>query len=165
VHTTLFEANLAGRVAARLARTPVVSTLANEMYGTAHRDERHAPYRLRSAQLADALTARLAVRLHSVSTHVADVMARRLRYPRDRIDVIPRGRDPETLGRRTNARRQQARAGLGVATDAPLVIAVARQEHQKALDVLIDAMAHVRRDVPGARCIVAGRPGNVTESL
>ncbi len=37
VHTTLFEADLAGRLGARLAGTPVVSTLANEGYGPAHR--------------------------------------------------------------------------------------------------------------------------------
>ena len=36
VHTTLFEADLAGRIGARLAGTPVVSTLANDAYGPAH---------------------------------------------------------------------------------------------------------------------------------
>jgi glycosyltransferase involved in cell wall biosynthesis len=165
VHTTLFEANVAGRIAARRAHTPVVSTLANEMYGAAH----HAGYgrhsRMRAAQVIDGLTARLAVRLHSVSTHVADVMARRLRYPRERIDVVPRGRDPEVLGRRSDERRRRARASLEIGADEPLVLAIARQEHQKGLDVLIDAMLRLRQKHPRARCVVAGRPGNVTPSL
>jgi len=34
VHTTLFEADVVGRLAARLAGTPVVSTLAGAPYGT-----------------------------------------------------------------------------------------------------------------------------------
>jgi glycosyltransferase involved in cell wall biosynthesis len=166
VHTTLFEANLAGRVGARLAGTPVVSTLANEMYGLAHRTEyrsRHS--RLRAAQLSDALTARLTVRLHAVSAHVAEVMARRLHYPRGRIDVIPRGRDPDALGRRTRERRDRTRERLGVAADSPLVIVVARQEYQKGLDVLIKAIPRVARDIPATRVVVAGRPGNATASL
>ena len=166
VHTTLFEADLAGRVGARLAGTPVVSTLANDAYGPAHRSE-HRPrhYRLRAAQLSDAVTARLAARLHAVSTHVADVMARRLRYPRARIDVIPRGRDPDALGRRTRERCDRVRERLGVSPETPLVIAVARQEHPKGLDVLIETLPDVLRHIPAARVIVAGRPGNATTSL
>jgi glycosyltransferase involved in cell wall biosynthesis len=166
VHTTLFEADLAGRVGARLAGTPVVSTLTNDTYGAAHRSEhRTRHHRLRAAQLSDAVTARLATRLHSVSAHVADVMARRLRYPRARIDVIPRGRDPDVLGRLTRERRDRARDGLGIPPDAPLVIAVARQEHQKGLDVLIEALPRVLHEVPVARVVIAGRPGNATASL
>lgn len=166
VHTTLFEADLAGRLGARLAGTPVVSTLANEAYGPAHRSEHRAPrYRLQAAQVSDALTARLAARLHAVSAHVADVMAARLRYPRERIDVIPRGRDPEALGRRTTERRERTRRRLGAPPDAPLVIAVARQEHQKGLDVLIESLSRVVRDIPAARVLVAGRPGNASASL
>ena len=166
VHTTLFEANLAGRIGARLARVPVVSTLANEMYGAAHRSEVEGrTLRLRGAQVADAVTARFTRRLHSVSSHVADVMARQLRYPRDRIDVIPRGRDPGVLGRRTEDRRLEARRRLGIETDVPLVIAVARQEHQKGFDVLLDALPLVSVDVPGVRTVVVGRPGRATPAL
>lgn len=166
VHTTLFEADLAGRVGARLAGAPVVSTLANEAYGPAHEVEHRTRLgRLHAARVCDALTARLAVRLHAVSAHVADVMASRLRYPRDRIDAIPRGRDPEVLGRRTPERRDRTRRQLGIASDVPLVIAIARQEHQKGLDLLIDAIPRVLRDIPAARVVVAGRPGAATTSL
>jgi glycosyltransferase involved in cell wall biosynthesis len=166
VHTTLFEADLAGRVGAHLAGTPVVSTLANDAYGAAHRAElADRLLRLRTAQVADAVTAHLTVRLHAVSTHVADVMAPRLRYPRHRIDVIPRGRDPEVLGRRDTGRRERARARLGLDRESPLVLALARQEHQKGLDVLIDAVTPIRQAVPGVRVMVAGRTGNATAAL
>src|SRR4051794_5792356 len=166
VHTTLFEADLAGRIGARLAGTPVVSTLANDAYGPAHRAEFSDHHRkLLAAQIADATTARLATQLHAISFHVADIMAPRLRYPRDRIHVIPRGRDPEALGRRAPERRDRTRANLGIAPGVPLVLALARQERQKGLDVLIDAFPRVLREVPQARFMVAGQPGNATQAL
>lgn len=166
VHTTLFEADLAGRIGARLAGTPVVSTLANDAYGPAHFAEfPHNRVKLLAAQYADAATARLATQLHAISFHVADIMAPRLRYPRDRIHVIPRGRDPEALGRRAPERRDRTREQLGIAPDVPLVLALARQERQKGLDVLIDAFMRVVREVPAARCMVAGQPGNATDAL
>lgn len=166
VHTTLFEADLAGRIGARLAGTPVVSTLANDAYGPAHFAEfPNNRIKLLAAQYADAATARLATQLHAISFHVADIMAPRLWYPRDRIHVIPRGRDPETLGRRVPERRDRTRAELGIAPDVPLVLALARQERQKGLDVLIDAFPRVVRAVPAVRCMVAGQPGNATNAL
>ncbi|MFM8305446.1 MAG: glycosyltransferase [Actinomycetota bacterium] len=166
VHTTLFEADLAGRIGARLAGAPVVSTLANDAYGPAHRAELAGRnLKLFGAQLADAATARLTTQLHAISFHVAEVMSARLRYPRERIRVIPRGRDPRVLGRRDPERRARARAALGVPPEAPVVLTLARQERQKGLDVLIDALPHVVDQVPNARFFVAGQPGNATAAL
>jgi len=166
VHTTLFEADLAGRIGARLSHVPVVSTLANESYGTAHRAEYGSrPLRLLAAQFSDAATARFTVRLHAISCQVADVMAQRLLYPRDRIDVILRGRDPDILGRRTLDRRRRVRERLGVLADEPLLLVLARQERQKGLDLLIDALPRVLAQVPKARLFIAGRTGNETASL
>lgn len=166
VHTTLFEADLAGRIGGRLAGVPVVSTLANDAYGPDHRAEYpDRRVRLLGAQLADATTARLTTRLHAVSWQIADTMSRRLLHPRKRIHVIPRGRDPRRLGRRSPERRAAARAGLGIAPDAPLVLAVARQERQKSLSSLIDALPLLVDAFPDARVVVAGAPGNDTEVL
>ena len=167
VHTTLFEADLVGRVAATVCRVPVVSSLVNVAYGP----EQHAgaragaAARLRAAQLADALTARRVVRFHAISAHVADVMARRLRLPRARVEVIPRGRDPRDLGTREPGRRARARARLELDERTPLILAAARQEHQKGLDVLLEAVPAVLERVPGAKVVVAGRPGNQTPLL
>ena len=166
VHTTLFEADLAGRIGARLAGVPVVSTLANDAYGPEHRAEySHRLVRLREAQLADAATARLTTRLHAVSWQIAGTMAQRLWYPRKRIFVIPRGRDPETLGRRTEERRARARAALGIPAPTPIVVAVARQERQKSLTSLVDAMPTIADAFPDVRLLVAGAEGNDTDAL
>lgn len=166
VHTTLFEADVAGRTGASLAGVPVVSSLVNIAYST---DHAAAPglrrWKVRGAQLADALTARRVVRFHANATEVADVMARKLHVPRDHVEVIPRGRDPKRLGRRDPRRRAGVRAGLGVADGAPLLLAVARHEHQKGLDVLLEAMPAVLERVPAAHLAIAGRSGNQTPLL
>jgi glycosyltransferase involved in cell wall biosynthesis len=166
VHTTLFESDVAGRLGATLAGVPVVSSLVNIAYGS---DQAAAPglrrWKVRGAQLLDAATASRVARFHANATHVADVMARRLWVPRERMEVIPRGRDPEVLGRRGPARRARVRAGLGVADGTSLLLAVARHEHQKGLDVLLAAMPRVLAQAPGARLLVAGRDGNQTPRL
>jgi glycosyltransferase involved in cell wall biosynthesis len=166
VHTTLFEADLIGRCAARLTRTIVVSSLVNEAYGPAHSaDPGVDRTRLRAAQVLDAITARLCVRLHAVSQRVADVMAQRLQYPKSRIDVVPRGRDPMVLGYRTAQRRATMREQLGVSARDVLVLAVARHDHQKALDRLVEAVSVVRRSVPDVRLLIAGRSGAATSKI
>lgn len=166
VHTTLFESDVAGRVAGLLSGIRVVSSLVNDSYGSEHLSDPHlVPWKIRSAQVLDLATARIVKRFHAISRHIADRMARRLLIPRSRIDVIPRGRDPIQLGPRTSARRTAARRALGVSTTDPLVLAAARHEYQKGLDVLVQAMPSVLGSIPDARLVVAGRDGNRTAQL
>lgn len=165
LHTTLFEADIAGRAAATVTRVPVVSSLVNVTYGPEmFNDPTLAPRRLRGALFVDRLTARRVTRFHAITNHVAEVMSLRLRIHRDHIDVVPRGRDPEALGRRCPERSERVRAELGTG-DAPLVVAAARQERQKGLDVLLRAWPAVRAAVPAARLIIAGREGRQTNDL
>lgn len=166
VHTTLFESDIAGRWAGWRAGIPVVSSLVNEAYGPA---QRSAPgiraHRLAGAQLADALSARVVDRFHAVSNTVAGAMASRLHIPLARIEVIPRGREPEALGTRSPDRRLAARRSLGVEEDEVLILGVGRHEHQKGFDVLIDALPLVVRDVGRARLLIAGRDGVASTEL
>ncbi len=163
VHTTLYEADLAGRLAAAVTRTPAVSSLVNIAYGPEHRN---APGlssgKVRAAQAADALTCRAVRRFHALTDHVAEEMAGRLMLRRSRIDVVPRGRDTRLLGTRTPERRAEVRERLGLAVDVPVLVAAARHEHQKGLDTLVAALPEVRRVVPGVQLVVAGREGNDT---
>lgn len=166
VHTTLFEADIAGRVAARLSHVPVVSSLVNIEYGPEQLGDPHlAGWKLRGAQMVDLSTARLVRRFHAVSRHVAEVMARRLLIRRNQIDVIPRGRDPARLGERSAHRRATARAAMHVDPSTPVVLAVARHEYQKGLDIAIDAFPLILRKLPGARLLIAGREGDQTAEL
>lgn len=166
VHTTLTEANLVGRLAGMVTGVPVVSSLVNMSYGP---EQRSAPglarVGVRFRHLIDLVTAPAVSRFHAVTGPVAEAMAPRLRVPRGRIDVVARGRDPQSLGRRQPERGARARAELGIDPTTPLVVSVAHQDYQKGLDVLIEAMVFVRGEHEGACLVVAGRPGNHTEAL
>ncbi len=166
IHTTLADANHVGRIAGVLTRTPVVCSLVNVQYGPEHASDPNVrAWRMQLLRLADAVSCRQVRRFHAVSRDVAEVMARRLLIPKERIDVIPRGRDPGTLGRRTQERRSRARATLGIGSETKVVLAAARHEHQKRLDLLIEAFPSVLKHVPDARVVIAGREGNATELL
>jgi glycosyltransferase involved in cell wall biosynthesis len=163
LHTTLFEADVVGRIASVATRVPVVCSLVNVAYGPEQlADPRLRRSRVRAAQAVDVLTARRVRRFHAVSSTVATTMAARLRVSASRIDVIPRGRDGAALGRRTDDRRRAARAALGLDDATPMLLAVGRQEYQKGFDVLPGALRLVRAAVPDARLFVAGREGNAT---
>jgi glycosyltransferase involved in cell wall biosynthesis len=142
LHTTLFQADLVGRVAGAAARVPVVSSLVNPEYGKEQLADRNLrAWKVRAAQAVDVVV------------------------PRSRIDVVPRGRDPKHLGARTAERTAAARVTLEVDRDRPIVVAVARQEFQKGLDLLLRAMPHVLKESPDLALMVAGRPGRLTPVL
>lgn len=165
VHTTLFEADQVGRVASGLARLPVVSSLVATPYGQEHMATPGLhPWKVRLAHLVDAATARVVVRFHANSRHVAATMGRRLLIAENRIEVIHRGRDPRELGMREPSRRAAARRGLGLGS-RPMILAVARQEHLKGLDLALAAMPHVLARSPQAVLLVAGREGHSTPRL
>ncbi len=166
VHTSLFEADLCGRIAAGGRRVPVVSSLASESYGSAHLgDPDLAMIKVRSSQALDAITARLTRRLHAVSNHVAEAMARNLRYPRNRIDVVYRGRSVALADADPSFNPITLRAELGVDERARVVLAVARHEQPKGLDRLIEAFPAVQDAVEDAVLVIAGRDGHHTPVL
>lgn len=166
VHTTLFEADVAGRIASKLTRVPVVSSLVNVQYGPEHYAAPHIKHwRLKAAHVLDITTARAVTRMHALTGHVADIMSDRLSVPRERIDVIPRGRDSAKLGVRSTERCMRTRSALGVSESVPLVVAASRQEFQKGLDVLLTAWPEVTRVMPKAILAIAGREGNHTPEL
>ena len=165
VHTTLFESDLVGRTAARLAGVRVVSSLVGTPYGTEHRMEttQHA-MKVRAAQLVDITTSRLVSRFRAVSQAVKDAAVERLHVRADIVEVIPGGRDPARLGRASMARRSAARAGLQLGTE-PIVLAVGRQEPQKGFDSLLRAVPAIREANPGVQVIVAGSHGRSSADL
>jgi glycosyltransferase involved in cell wall biosynthesis len=166
LHTTLFESDLVGRTAGTLYGVPVVSTLANTAYGPEHFAEGAvSKLKLRGAQVADATSARLVCRFHAVSQSVAETCIARLHLPPARVEVIPRGRDVARMGRASAHRRREVRARLDVPPDAVVVLAVARQEPQKGLDVLLKSFPVVVHRFPEALLVVAGREGRATANL
>lgn len=166
VHSALFQADIASRVACLGQPVAHVTTLANVSYGA---DQvRHfalAPLKLRAALQLDRITARWTTRFHAVAEHVARDMGPRLGIEPRRMTVVPRGRRPEALGRRTTARTDAVRQRMGVETDTRVILGVGRLAVQKNLVTLVRAVARLRVTLPDVQLWLAGRPGDAETAV
>lgn len=167
VHTTIFEADVAGRLAAAGTGVPVVTSLVNTSYAPVRRhDPGITPWKLTVARAVDGWTARhLTTHFHAITHAVKDAAVADLGIDPSRISVIERGRDPARLGAPSPARRAAARARLGLPSDVPVLVTVGRQEFQKGQWHLLEAMPNVLASQPDARLMVAGRAGNASGRL
>ena len=167
VHTALFDSDLVGRVAAWRAGPAVVSSLVSTPYEPVRlQDPRVTPWKLRLAQAVDAFTTRFMVdRLHAVSAGVATANARALHIDLTRITVVPRGRSREVLGRASPERRLHARTIVGLAEDAPVVLAVGRQDFLKGHVHLLDAAELLAGEFPDLSVLIAGREGTASDAI
>lgn len=164
VHTTLYEANIAGRVAAFMTRTPVSTSLVGDTYGP-HRTKDLNPIRLHLAKQVDRFTARVASGFHAVSTSIAESAIAHLRLNPNRITTIPRGRDPERFPKRTSDTQDRARTLLGIPSDGQMLLAVGRLEPQKGLSDFLDAAALLAEDFPKLTVLIAGKAGAHSQHL
>lgn len=167
VHTTLFEANLIGRLAAVGTGIPVLTSLVDTAYDRVHlRDPNVRRSRLRAVQLVDAYCARLmTTHFHAITGAVKDSAVRNLGIREQRITVIERGRSRSRLGDPGVERRLEARRRLGLCPDAEVLLSVGRQEYRKGQRYLLEAVEPLMRSYPRLVLLMAGRPGQMTEQL
>jgi glycosyltransferase involved in cell wall biosynthesis len=166
LHTTLYTADQAGRLAAWRTHTLVVSSIVNPTRDPVLLHEDDCPrWRRRLLWLLDAWTARhLTARLHAITHAVKDSAVRGLRVRPDRVVVVHRSREPGRLGQPGATRRLRARRALGLG-NARIVLNVGRQAPQKGQVHLIDAFAEMASTHPDAVLLVAGAPGPSTRAL
>jgi glycosyltransferase involved in cell wall biosynthesis len=164
VHTTLYESDVAGRTAARLLRVPSSTSIVNDSYDASHYAE-SSTARLHMARAVDALTARSARRFHAVTAAIADSVSPRLGIPRDKVDIIPRGRDPQAFPFRPAGRRESTRRALSLPLSSPVILAIGRLEPQKGLHHLLEAVPEVAQDHPGLVVLIAGKEGRSSPDL
>lgn len=170
LHTSLFEADVVGRVASAGTSTKVLTSLVNTSYDRVrYADPAVHRGRLLAAQAIDAATGRVwADHFHAISRAVEHAAIRSLRIPAERITVVPRGRRRNRLGERSEERRREVRIRLGIPNDAFLILHVGREEYQKAHAILLEAVVQVLPRRPEVHLVLAGRPGNasaIVESL
>lgn len=167
LHTTHFDSDIIGRLAAVGTGVGVVTSIVNTTYDPVRlRDPAVSRHRLAVVRFLDGVTARhLCDHFHAISEPVKEAAVRDLGIdPRD-VTVVERGRDPERLGRADPGRRTRARRELGLDRDTPVLLNVARQEFQKGQRFLLEAMPGILAEHPDAVLLVAGRPGHATEEL
>lgn len=166
IHSMIFDATLAARLAALVTRVPQITSLVNTSYDPVRfKDPRVGRWRLRLVQAVDALSARLTVHFHAVTRAVRDAAVEQLHLDPGRVTVIYRGRNLERLGRSSPERRQSIRASLGLDQDTPIVLSVGRQEFQKGQIYLLQAFGKLLVRQPKAYLLIAGRPGAATAEL
>lgn len=167
IHTTIFEADITGRLAAMGSGVPVLSSIVNTSYDDARLDDpRIRAARLKLAQWCDRWSARyLTAHFHAITHAVKDAAIRDLGLDPARVTVVERGRDPARLGCMDAGRRVRARAQLGLPADARVILNVARQEWQKGQIHLLKAFETIAQELPDVHLVIAGRTGNATSEL
>ncbi len=151
VHTHTAKAGTLGRLAAVLAKVPVV-------VHTYHGHVLHGYFTPAVSRLFVAIErwlARRSDRLIAVSETVAAELLARGIGTAERFAVVPLGLDLERFLHAERA-RGELRAELGLAPGVPLVGIVARLVPVKAHEVFLAAAAGVARTVPEARFLVIG---------
>lgn len=167
IYTSLFEADLAGRVASYGLSVPVMTCLVNTAYDPARlEDPNLKTSKLKFVQAIDGFTARhLTDHFHAISDAVKDSTVETMRVQPDKITVVKRGRDVDRLGRASAERRERSRRMLELDEASPVAVTVGRQEYQKGQRYLIEAFAGVVKEIPQARLLIVGRQGHFTERL
>lgn len=150
VHTHLFSANVAGRIAASGVAC-VITTLHNPDYGC-----EGPSHGFSARRLVDGGTAHLLRPSYlAVSRDVKDDYGRQLAI--DGIEVLYNYMDVEQLQRDVQAvEGDRVRRDLGLAPDSFVVLNVGRLHAQKGHDVLLQAFAALARRRPRCRLVLAG---------
>lgn len=167
VHTTIFEADIIGRLAAAGLPCKVVTSIVNTTYdGTRVADAQINPAKLAVAKLVDKITARrLTDHFHAISSAVRDSAITHLGLSADQVSIVERGRDLDRLGLLSPRRRRAVRAALDIPDDAEVVLSVGRQEPQKDQALLLRAVATLAPHRPRLVVLQAGRVGKSTPEL
>jgi len=145
VHTHLFQADLAGRPAARLAAVP-------HLVHTVHVAEgRFRPWQFAYARLLSGCCDRIVC----VSPSVCEYHLARSGLPKSRYTVIREGIDADAFAR-DNRKRMQLRRQWGIAADQPLVAFVGRLDHQEGIETLLSAMSHLAARGQATHLVIGG---------
>ena len=97
----------------------------------------------------------------AISGAVKAAMIERNEAPADKIIVVPNGIGDPRAANLENAATVRAR--YGVASDAPLVVALCRLEAEKEVGTLLKAWARVAAKRPDARLVIGGRGAQQSE--
>jgi glycosyltransferase involved in cell wall biosynthesis len=167
LHSTLFESNVAGRLAALGKPTQVLNSLVNTPYVPIRRKEAGiSPAKHEAVRLVDSWTARLCTdHFHAITHTVKQHAVKSLRIAPDRVTVVERGRDPLRLGYPSEERRQRARLQLGLSADAEVLVNLGRLEYQKGQKYLLQAAVRLSEHRPHLTVLIAGRQGSASKEL
>lgn len=147
VHTHLLEANLAGLMAAFLARVPV------RVHTRHHSDPYH--YRYRHVRFYDWWICLLSTKIVAACLNVVEVLRDMEGVPERKIAVIPFGLNREYYGEIPEAAVKNLARKYGVEGRFPVVCMVSRYLEIKGLQYAVPAFRSLREKYPGACLMIA----------
>lgn len=148
MHAHLYRSQIYGRLAARLARTPVVLTTEHSI-GETHLERRRMTAGVRALYLATDLCSQATI---AVSDTVRDRLVK-WGVPARKIWVIPNGLELDRVAFDLDA-RARIRQELAIAQDCQVVGVLGRLDPNKRFDLVIEAAAPLLTD--GRRLLVVG---------
>lgn len=149
IHSQLWRSGMAARTVARLCSVPLVHTLVNEPLVSISRPGGDR-WRARLLQRLDRASAPWVTAWVANSAAIAAAQATALALPKDRLQVIYRGRDVEVFSPALH------RPVPREATRDPVMLNVGRLRLAKGQEQLLDALPAVLARVPDARLEIAG---------
>jgi glycosyltransferase involved in cell wall biosynthesis len=166
IHTSLYYANQAGRIAARLAGVPVLSSIVNTSYDPIRYQYEPAltPWKHNVLKMVDRATAAVSqCHFMAITDCVKQSAMRYTDFPAQRISVIHRGVDLEKY---SSAERDPIalREAQGLADSYPVLLNIGRLMPQKGQRFIIEAMPAILERYPTARLLFAGT-GYLLEEL
>jgi glycosyltransferase involved in cell wall biosynthesis len=153
IHSFLYRSHCASRVArfGQAPRVPLIS--AERCMG----DNRSGLVRL-----ANRLTSRMSDRVLAVSRAVAERIVTRDRVPRDRVAVVANGIESTPANPRARARLRRA---LGMEERHALILYLGRLHREKGPDLLLEALALLKADLPDGWSAVLVGGGEETRTI
>ncbi len=143
IHTHLYHANMYGRIAALITKSPVVST------------EHNAHTKCKpSRRIINRLLAKKTNRMIAVSHVVKDHIVSRDKIEPSKIEVVYNGIDITQFP--SSLTKADAREKIGISTNCFLIGTVGRISEEKGHIYLINAVSRVRDIVPDLRLIIVG---------
>lgn len=111
--------------------------------------------KVRLKKAVEQIVYRRAHRFIVLSSAFRDILHQSYGVPMDRITIVPGGVDVDCFA--GSYAPEEARERLGWPTDRPILLTVRRLVQRVGLEALVDAMQHVRDDVPDALLLMAGK--------
>jgi glycosyltransferase involved in cell wall biosynthesis len=152
VHCWLLYANLAGTIAARLAKIPLVVTSVRNIQSEVN----YNYYNPRWQRALERATAPLANAITANAPAVAADYKAFARARADRVVTVPNGIDVKALHRLPAEERVRKRQDLGLSPDDWVIGTVARLAKEKDFETFLRAVAGARETVPALHSVIVG---------
>ena len=152
VHCWLLYANLAGAIAARLARVPLVMTSVRNIQSEVN----YNYYDPRWQRALERATAPLADAITANAPAVAEDYKAFARARAEQVVTVPNGVDIEALHCLSAEERARKRQTLGLGLNDVVIGTVARLAKEKDFETFLRAVARARERLPALRCVIVG---------